>query len=82
MRGGGASFHGGAMQLRTEMVAHGGARFKCGGGVGSEKMEVLLVAELQEVVRHGAACSRHTPMLDGAVKMMKMVQVRSFTDEK
>jgi len=31
---------GGALQLRTEMVAHGGARFRCGGGVDSEKMEI------------------------------------------
>ena len=25
---------GGALQLRTEMVAHDGARFRCDGGVG------------------------------------------------
>jgi len=34
------------------------------------------------VVRHGATRSRHTSMVDDAGKMMKMVQVRSFTGEK
>jgi len=33
-------------------------------------------------VRRSVARSRHTPMVDGAVKMIKMVQVRSFTGEK
>ena len=33
-------------------------------------------------MRRSAARSRHTPMGDGMVKMMKTVQVRSFTGEK
>jgi len=49
-------------------------------GSGSWKRWCLL--REREVVRRGAARSRHTPMVDGAVKMMKTMQVRGFTGEK
>ena len=49
---------GGALQLRAEMVAHGGVRFRCGGGVGISVVAVVTGASpswwLPTMVGHGS----------------------------
>ena len=48
---------GGTLQLRTEMVAHSGARFRCGGGVGRSVVAIVTSASLSwwlpAMVGHG-----------------------------
>ena len=49
----------GALQLRAEMVAHDGARFKCGGGIGRSVVAAVTGASsswwLSAMVGHGGS---------------------------